>query len=69
MILPPYERLAEVTGDEEPDFARGQAVVSHLAVVIQTGHDGLGRAAWVRRNKTADFAAQAFKSGFFLASF
>lgn len=41
MVLPPRDAVREVTWNEEANFPRRKAVVSHGLVVGQLGHDGL----------------------------
>ena len=41
-------------------------MISHLLIVIQIGHDGLGGATWVGANKLANLADQSFESCSFL---
>jgi len=42
MVLPPYEGLAKISGDEETHFSGCEAVVSQFAIMVKIGHDGLG---------------------------
>ncbi len=41
VILPPGQRLAEMSRDKEPNLPRGQPVISQFLVVVQTRHNGL----------------------------
>lgn len=41
VVLPPRQRMAEVAGDEEPDFAGCKAVISHFFIVVEVRDDGL----------------------------
>ena len=63
------DQIGQVQGDEQPDFAGGQTVVSHLTFVGQEGDDVRRRCAGGVRHVVDDFVLQPLQASFLLGTF